>query len=312
VRRTLLTFLSLLILVVGVTACGSDSSSSKSSSSGSSGSQPGKGKPAVTLGDKNFTEEYVLGELYKQALEAKGYTINLKANIGSSEITDKALTSGKIDMYPEYAGVIVAELKGSDDHPKSAAENNAEAKKWEESRGFTLTKPTPFQDTDVAAATKAYASKNGLKSITDLKKLKHWTNGGPPENKTRYQGVIGLQKAYGLHNFTFKPLTIGLQYQALDSGKVDIANVFSTDGQLAKGKYTLLKDPKGIFGFQNVSMVVKPSLLKKMGPEFEATIDGVSSKLTNKVMQQLNAAVDINKLEPKDVAQKFLKANGLT
>jgi osmoprotectant transport system substrate-binding protein len=315
VRRTLLSFLSILVLVVSLAACGSSSSSSSTSSSSSSSApsgQPGKGKPAVTLGDKNFTEEYTLGELYKQALEAKGFTINLKSNIGSSEITDKALTSGKIDMYPEYTGVIVAELKGSSGHPKSAEENYNEAKKWQESRGFTLTEPTPFEDKDVLATKKDFASKNGLKSIEDLKKLKSWSLGGPPENKTRYEGVVGLHEAYGLNNFSFKPLTIGLQYQALDQGKVDVATVFSTDGKLAKGQYALLDDPKGIFGYQNVSMVLKPSLLKAQGPAFEQTINAVSAKLTNDAMQQMNAAVDLNKLQPKDVAAKFLQANGLS
>jgi len=314
VRRTLLSFLSILVLVVSLAACGSSSSSSSTSSSSSSSApsgQPGKGKPAVTLGDKNFTEEYTLGELYKQALEAKGFTINLKSNIGSSEITDKALTSGKIDMYPEYTGVIVAELKGSSGHPKSAEENYNEAKKWQESRGLTLTEPTPFEDKDVLATKKDFASKNGLKSIEDLKKLKSWSLGGPPENKTRYEGVVGLHEAYGLNNFSFKPLTIGLQYQALDQGKVDVATVFSTDGQLAKGQYALLDDPKGIFGYQNVAMVLKPSLLKQQGPAFEQTINAVSAKLTNDAMQQMNAAVDLNKLQPKDVAAKFLQANGL-
>lgn len=310
-RRTLLSFLSLLVVVLVVSACGSSSGSSSGGSSGGSSSQPGKGKPAVTMGDKNFTEEYILGELYKQALQAKGYTVNLKANIGSSEITDKALTSGKIDMYPEYAGVIVSELKGAKDRPKSASQNYAEAKQWEEGRGFTLTKATPFQDTDVLAVQKSYAQKNNLKSVADLKKLSHFSIGGPPENKTRYEGVVGMRQAYGLNNFTFKALTIGLQYQALDQGKVDVATVFSTDGQLSKGRYALLSDPKGIFGFQNVAMVVKPSLLKKEGPAFQQTIDQVSSKLTNNVMQKLNAAVDLNKLQAKDVAKQFLQANHL-
>jgi osmoprotectant transport system substrate-binding protein len=316
VRRPLLSFLILMVGVLALAACGSSSDSSSSSGSSSSSSlpsgQPGKGKPSVTLGDKNFTEEYILGELYKQALEAKGYTIKLKSNIGSSEITDKALTSGKIDMYPEYAGVITGELKGSDQHPKSAEQNYNEAKKWEESRGFTLTEPTPFEDKDVLATKKDFASENSLKSIEDLKKLKTWSLGGPPENKTRYQGVVGLHEAYGLNNLTFKPLTIGLQYQALDQGKVDVATVFSTDGKLAKGQYALLDDPKGIFGYQNVAMVLKPSLLKAQGPAFEQTINAVSAKLTNDAMQQMNAAVDLNKLQPKDVASKFLQANGLS
>src|SRR5690348_14479420 len=121
-------------LAVGLAACGSSSSKSSESSSGStsasSGGQPGKGKPAITLGSKNFTEEYILGQLYKQALEAKGYTVNLKNNIGSSEITDKALTSGKIDMYPEYTGVIVQELAHINTLPRTADETYTKAKSF--------------------------------------------------------------------------------------------------------------------------------------------------------------------------------------
>lgn len=318
-RRTLLAFLSLLVVVFAISACGSSSKSS-SSSSGSSTStpssatvsgQPGKGKPAITLGDKNFPEEYILGYLYKQALEAKGYKVNLKPNLGSSEITDKALTSGKIDAYPEYTGVIVNELKGSQERSASAAATYQAAHAWEAGRGFALSAPTPFQDKDVLVVQKSFASKNGLQSVADLKKLKSFTLGGPPENKTRYEGVVGLHKAYGLNNLVFKPLTIGIQYQALDQGKVDVATVFTTDGQLTKPTYQLLADPKGIFGYQQVALVVKKDVVAKEGPAFKQIVDAVSSKLDNKAMQTMNAAVVLNKLNPQDVSKKFLQANGL-
>jgi osmoprotectant transport system substrate-binding protein len=130
-----------ICLVLGLAACGS---SKKSTSNGSASSppagQPGKGKPAVTLGDKNFTEQYILGELYAQALKAKGFTVNLKKSIGSSEVTDKALTSGKIDFYPEYTGVIVAELahRSPNQRPRSADETYQQAKAFENKRGFEL------------------------------------------------------------------------------------------------------------------------------------------------------------------------------
>ncbi len=316
-RRTLFAFLSLLVVVFAISACGSSKKSSSSStstpaSSGASGT-PGKGKPAVTIGDKNFPEQFILGYLYKLALEKKGYTVNLKQNIGSSEITDKALTSGKIDAYPEYTGVIVNELKGQTSRSQSAGAAYLTAFAWEKGRGFTLSKPTPFQDKDVLAVQTAYAKKNGLKSIADLKKVKTFTLGGPPENKTRYEGLVGLKKAYGLTapQLQFKPLTIGIQYQALDQNKIDVATVFSTDGQLVKPKYTLLDDPKGIFGYQQVAMVFKKDLATKEGPAFQQTIDAVSAKLDNKAMQTMNAAVVLNKLNPKDVAMKFLQANGL-
>src|SRR3954453_14841842 len=90
-----------LLLVVALAGCGS--SSKKAASTTSS-------KPTIRLGTKNFTEEYILGQLYAQALRAKGYRVELKNDIGSSEIVDRALTAGAIDMYPEYTGVIVQEI----------------------------------------------------------------------------------------------------------------------------------------------------------------------------------------------------------
>ncbi|MBV9363588.1 MAG: hypothetical protein JO286_00875 [Solirubrobacterales bacterium] len=312
-----------LLAVVVLAACGS--SSSKSSASGASGasssssassasggsSQPGKGKPAIVLGDKNFTEEFILGDLYQQALQAKGYTVTLKPNIGSSELTDKALTSGQIQAYPEYTGVILSVIKGQANVPVSAAATYAAAKSFEAGRGYTLLDPTPFQDRDVTATLKAFAAKNHLTSMEDLKNLPSFSNGGPPENKTRYEGLVGMHEAYHLNNVHFVPLAIGLQYQALDSGKVDSANVFTTDGQLASGKYALLTDPKHIYGFQQVAPVVSTKLLQQEGPAFAQTLNAVDAKLTNTVMQKLNAAVVLDKVDAATVAKEFLKANGL-
>ena len=312
-----------LLAVVVLAACGS--SSSKSSASGASGasssssassasggsSQPGKGKPAIVLGDKNFTEEFILGDLYQQALQAKGYTVSLKPNIGSSELTDKALTSGQIQAYPEYTGVILSVIKGQANVPVSAAATYAAAKSFEAGRGYTLLDPTPFQDRDVTATLKAFAAKNHLTSMEDLKNLPSFSNGGPPENKTRYEGLVGMHEAYHLNNVHFVPLAIGLQYQALDSGKVDSANVFTTDGQLASGKYALLTDPKHIYGFQQVAPVVSTKLLQQEGPAFAQTLNAVDAKLTNTVMQKLNAAVVLDKVDAATVAKEFLKANGL-
>ena len=299
-------------LAIGLAACGSSnkSSSSSSSSSGSS-AQPGKGKPAITIGSKNFTEEYILGQLYLQALKAKGYNVTLKNNIGSSEITDKALTSGKIDMYPEYTGVIVQELAHDNSKPKSADETYTKAKAFQEKRGFTLLDKSPGQDADVNVTTPAYAKKHGLASTADLKKVPNFKFGAPPENKTRYQGAVGMKQVYGL-TFQFVPLTIGLRYQALDSGKVDVIAGFTTEGQLVdKKKYLLLTDPKGIFGFQNIAPVINKKKLDAMGPEFQTTVNAVTSKLTNEALQKMNGAVDLDKQKPADVAKQFLQANGL-
>jgi osmoprotectant transport system substrate-binding protein len=306
--RTVLVAVLALVLAAGVAACGSKK---KESSTSAASGQPGKGKPPVKLGAKNFPEEFILGQLYKQALEAKGYTVQFKNNIGSTEVIDKALTSGQIDVYPEYTGEIVLTIAGDKQRPKTAEETYAKAKAFQEKRGFTLLDKTPFFDTDALAVKPEFAKKNGLRSDADLKKLKHFTYGAPPENKTRFTGVVGMKKVYGLNNFTFKPLAIGLQYKALDQGQIDVADVFTTDGQLQSGKYAVLTDPEAVFGFQNAAPVVKKSLLTQEGPEFAQTMNAVSSKLTLEAMRKMNGAVVLDKQDPAKIADQFLKANGL-
>ncbi|MGH8920039.1 MAG: glycine betaine ABC transporter substrate-binding protein, partial [Actinomycetes bacterium] len=175
----------------------------------------------------------------------------------------------------------------------------------------TLLKPTPFQDADRVATTKAFAQQHGLKSMDDLKKLPSFTYLGPPENATRFQGVVGMKQAYGLNNLQFVPLTIGSQYQAIDAGKADSIAVFTTDPQLLGGKYAVLTDPKGIFGYQQVAPVVSNKLLTAEGPAFQQILNAVTAKLTTPAIQQMNLAVAVNQQNPATVASQFLAANGL-
>ena len=239
--------------------------------------------------------------------------MKLKSNIGSSEIIDKALTSGKIDMYPEYMDVINAVIAGGkdEDRPKSADEAYTRAKAFEEKRGFAVLDKTPFFNADANAVKPEFAQKHGLRSTADLKKLKSFKFGAPPENKTRFQGVVGMKEVYGLNNLEFKPLAIGLQYKALDQGQIDVAAVFTTDGQLQGGKYTVLTDPEGIFGYQNVAPVVSKKVVSAQGPAFSQTLNAVSAKLTVEAMRKMNAAVDLDKQDPAKIADQFLTANGL-
>jgi osmoprotectant transport system substrate-binding protein len=275
-------------------------------------SLPGKGKPAFVLGDKNFAEEYILGDLYQQALEAKGYKVTLKPNLGSTEIAWKALKAGQIQGYPEYDGTLLASVAGITKNPANAKAAAAETKSWLAKHGFTFTNVTPFSDSDAIAVLTSYAKKNGLKTIGDLKKLGAAVKiGGAPEFQTRYpDGLLGLNKIYGVHP-TFVPLNIPSFYTALDNGQVNAAAVFTTDPPLKTGKYTVLKDTKFIFGFQNVGMVVKTSVAKAEGPAFTTTINAVSRLITQKAIIALNSAVEVDKLSPAKVAATFLKANHL-
>ena len=313
----LCTLLAVIALLV-VAGCGGDDSSSSSSSGGtgssSSSDQPGQGKPAVTLGTKDFTEEFVLGQLYKQALEAKGYKVNYKENIGATEIIDKALTSKQIDAYPEYTGVSQSVVFKQDALPKSPEETQQIVKDEYEKRGQSVSDPTPFQDTDAIATTKEFAEKNNLNSVADLKNVPGtFTLGARPEFKNRFNGLKGMAQVYGVKdNVKFKQLALGLQYPSLDKGDVDTANVFSTDAQLASGKYTVLEDPKGVFGFQNVYFVINKDKLDALGgQQFMDVINSVNKLLTDQAMPAMNAAVDLDKKKPADVAKAFLQANNL-
>jgi len=309
---------ALLATAALLAACGSsgsdngNSNSSSNSSSSSSSSQPGKGKPAVTVGTKDFTEEFILGELYKQALQAKGYNVNLKSNIGATEIVDKALTSGKIDAYPEYTGETVATVFGKSLKTPTNAQETATAKALYAKRGQATSNPTPFEDVDAIAVNKAFAAKHGLNSVADLKKLKSFTLGARPEFKNREQGLKGMQDVYGINNAKFVQLAQGLTYKALDKGNVNAINVFTTDPQIASGKYKVLTDPKGVFGRQNVLFVInKPKYEALGGAQFMAIIDKVNSLLTAPAITSMNKAVAIDKQDPAAVAAAFLKANGL-
>jgi osmoprotectant transport system substrate-binding protein len=307
--RTILALLAALALTTGLAACGGGDDSGNSSTQAAA--QPGEGKPAVTLGTKNFTEQFVLGQLYKQALEAKGFRVALKQNIGSTEIADRALRSGQIDLYPEYIGIFNTAVAGDTKSYPDVQAAFAAGQSYARAHGYTLLPLTPFTDVDALAVKPDYARAHDLRSVADLASIRGLKLGAPPEFRQRETGLVGLARVYGIRDVNFSPLTIGLQYQALDDGKIDTADVFTTDGQLQSGRYVVLDDPKNVFGFQNVTPIVASKVLRAEGPAFAQTLDAVSRTLTTRAMQQMNAAVAIDKQSPADVARQFLQANGL-
>ncbi|MFL5829553.1 MAG: glycine betaine ABC transporter substrate-binding protein [Solirubrobacteraceae bacterium] len=306
-----------VLTTVLLAACGSSSSSSSSTSassaapsSTSSSSASASGGGTLTLGTKDFTEEFILGQLYKQALEAKGCKINYKENIGATEIVDRALTSGQIDAYPEYTGESVATVAKINKNVTSPQQEYALAKAFYLKCGQLLSQMTPFFDTDAIAVKKSYATKYGLVTTEDLKKVPHFTLGARPEFLNRQEGAAGMKSVYGVKNFTFKSLALGIQYQALDNGSVDAIDVFTTDPQLASGKYTVLKDPKNIFGFQNIALVIDKNKLSAC-PNVLSVVNGVNKLLTTSAIISMNKAVAIDKQPAATVATAFLKANHL-
>jgi osmoprotectant transport system substrate-binding protein len=268
-------------------------------------------KPTILVGNKNFTEEYILGQLYGQALKAKGYTVKYAGSLGSSELADTAIKSGKINLLPEYTGVIVQDI-AKEKTGSTAAATYAKAKAFEETRGLTLLKATPFYDTDTFTVLKSTAQKYGLKTIGDMKKVKSFSYAGFPECQTRITCLLGLKQIYGLTHVKFVPLSNISVYTLLDDGKATGGDGFSTDPQQATGKYVALTDTKHIFGFQNVAPIISKKTLAAGGMELEDAINAVSAKLTLAAMRAMNKAVAVDKKTPAAVAAAFLKANGLT
>jgi osmoprotectant transport system substrate-binding protein len=266
----------------------------------------------LRIGTKNFAEQFLLGELYKQALEAKGFPVELKENIGSSEIIHQALSDGALDMYPEYVGVLLSEVANVRRRPASPAAAYRAAQAFEQGKGFSLLGTTPFSDANALAVTPAYARRHHVRSIADLVTVPGGVRiGAPPEFQTRFEGLVGLAQRYGLRNARARAMAIGRQYAALDSGRVDVAAVFTTDGQLAGGRYVLLDDPRGVFGTQHVAPIISRAALRAHGARLRAVIDAVSRRLTASAMRRMNAAVQLRGRASAAVADEFLRGAGL-
>jgi osmoprotectant transport system substrate-binding protein len=297
--------LLLMVLALPVAACGEDTT-------GGGSAQPQGTELQLTLGTKDFTEQFLLGELYEQALAARGYKVRLRKDIGSTEVIDTQLTSGQIDAYPEYLGVAVTVVAGEADAGSSAAETYRLATDYYAQRGQALSEQTPFENVDAIATTQVFAQQQRLTSLPDLRRLPSFTLGARPEFADRVQGLAGLQRVYGLTNAEFKPIEIGAQYQALDEGDIDTANVFTTDGQLAGGNYRLLEDPQRLFGFQHVALVIDQDALERLGGDrFMTVINAVNRRLTTSAMIEMNRDVDLEGQDEALVAERFLTGVGL-
>jgi osmoprotectant transport system substrate-binding protein len=263
----------------------------------------------IIVGAKNFPEQYVLGQLYRQALIGAGFQVKYKENIGSTELIDAALRSGQVTLYPEYTGIMLSVTFKRKTLPKTARATYLLAKRLYGRRGHTLLNQTPFQDRDVIAVTRATANRYNLKSLSDLRRVPELTIAGFPEWETRWRGPIG--RKYNVRGFEFEPIAGISAYQLLDRGDVEAADVFTTDPQLLGRKYVQLRDPQNMFGFQHVAPVVDRDLIRQHGARFTSTINRVTRLLTVKAIAAMNRAVGINKKPAAKVAAAFLKANGL-
>jgi glycine betaine/choline ABC-type transport system substrate-binding protein len=316
--RGVFALIAALVIALGVAACGGGNDDNDTGTSGGNSANLIKSNPAnngiqLTVGSKNFTEEYILGNIYAQALQAAGYDVKTNLNLGSEVIAYKALQDGEINGYPEYTSTLLQSIFGKEKVPADAQDAYAEAKQELEPKGQTAFPPTPFADANALGMLTSKADELGVTKISDLQgKSQDLTLYGSPECRQRIDCLVGLQDVYGLQFKSFSPVDIGLRYTVLDKSQADASIVFTSDAQLFANpdKYTLLEDDKGIFPAGNPIWVTDQSTVQKAGPDYMATIVKVQKGLTNPVMQELNARVDIDKQEPAAVATEYLKEEG--
>jgi glycine betaine/choline ABC-type transport system substrate-binding protein len=308
-----------LFLSLGVAACGSsdDSSTEGEEGGGAIVSNPANGKVTLTIGSKNFPEQEILGEIYAQALKAAGYKVKSALNLGSETVAHKAVKSGQISGYPEYASTALTSFFGiePEEVPAGAQPAYEKAKAEFEKEGLTAFPPTPFASANAVGTLKKTAEKEGLKTISDLQgKSEKMSLYGSPECRQRIDCLAGLEKYYGLKFKSFTPVDIGLRYKVLETGQADLSILFTTDAQLSaeKDKFVILEDDKEVFPAGNVIFVTKPSITKKAGPDYEKTIVQVQEGLKLPVIQELDARVELEKQSPAKAAASYLKEAGYT
>jgi glycine betaine/choline ABC-type transport system substrate-binding protein len=273
---------------------------------------PGAGKPPITIGDENLPEQFVLGQLYYQALKAQGFPVTLNQSIGPTAVVLQALATGQLAMYPEYLDNWDSAVAGIQRSFKTRSAAYLAGQLYALKHGLELLNPTPFSNTNAIGVTFNYAVQNGVQSIPDLIKVAgQLTLGAPPQFQQSPAGLPAIESTYTVVPGAFKPLEIGSQFQALDQGTVQAAVVNTTDPQLLTGGYPLLHDPENVFGWGNIVPVISARALAAEGPVFSDTVNRVSALLTLPAMRELNAAVILGGQDPAKVAQQFLQDQGI-
>ena len=292
----------LVAAVLAVTACGGGGDSDPLAGGEGGGS-------AITIGGADFPESGLLGEIYAQALEAKDVKVTRKFDIGSREVYYNQVKSGAIQVFPEYNGALLAHV--DKENPASTTQEVDAALKQKLPAELEILAPSQAENKDSLVVTKATADKYKLTTIENLKPVAgEIVVGGPPEFKTRQQGLLGLEKVYGLKFKEFKSLdTAGpITVSNLQKNQVQAADLFSTDPAIQKNGFVALQDPKNVFGAQNVVPLVFKS---KVNETVRGALNAVSAKLTTAGLLEMNSEMSENKTDAETVAKNWLTKNGL-
>jgi osmoprotectant transport system substrate-binding protein len=322
-RHRWLMLLMLVVASLALAACGDDddddgggggaATQEESAGSGIQRDEANAGT-TITVGSKNFTEQKVLGEIYAQALEAAGYTVEKQLNLCDEKTALAALEGGEIDAYPEYTGTALLSFFGvaADKLPKDPNAAYEQAREGFAEKNLTAFEPTPFTSSNEVAVTKETAEENNLTTISDLESVAgEFTLYGSPECRQRLDCLLGLQEVYGLEFRKFVPVDIALRHEVLTKGQADVSIVFTTDPQIQREEFVLLEDDKGMFPPYNSTLVMRNEIAEQGGAELEQLVAQVNQGLTAEAMQELNARVDLDKKTPEAVAGEYLSETGL-
>jgi osmoprotectant transport system substrate-binding protein len=292
-----------VVALMALTACGGDDGSNPLDAA------TGGGGGSVVIGSANFQENVLLGEIYAQALEAKGVKVTRQFNIGAREIIFDQIKSGKLSILPEYNGALLAYLDKTATATGTSDVNAAAAAKLPAE--LELLTSAAAENKDSVVVTSDTASKYRLKSLADLAPVaKDLVLGGPPEFKTRTQGVVGLTSTYGVTFKEFKSLdTAGpITVAALKKGDVQAANLFTTDPAVPENGFVVLDDPKNLFSSQNVTPLVNKA---KVNDTVRGVLNALSAKLDTTTLAALDKKVISDKQDAEAVAKSWLTAQGL-
>ncbi len=299
----------LLAAVVPLAACGGGGNPLDTSSAAPGGSTAGGSTAAagsVKVGSADFPEAALLGEIYAQALEAKGTKVTRQFNIGSRETYLKAITGGEVDVLPEYTGSL---LNFYDKNAKVTQPDEVySALQKVVPQGLTVLDKSAAEDKNSLAVTKDTASQWSLKAIPDLAAHQaDLTIGAPPEFKTRQQGLVGLKSVYNITPKEFRPLQSQATVEALKNGQVKAANIFSTDPSISANGFVVLDDPQSLFGSDNVVPLVRT----EKADSVKAALNAVSAKLDTTSLADMVKQVVVDKKDASEVAKTWLASAGL-
>jgi osmoprotectant transport system substrate-binding protein len=263
--------------------------------------------PTVTVASKDFTEQFIVGEMFALMLENNGFDVERRMNLGATPVAHNAMLEGEIDIYPEYSGTGLLTVLQMEVMSDPVEVFNTVQQEYEEQFNLIWLEPAPLNNTQALAMTRERANELGIETFSDLfAQAGDLVLVGPPEFAEREDGIPGLREAYGDFEFQdFITVDPGLRYQALVNGEADVVVAFGTDGELAAYDLVLLEDDLNFYPPYQLAPVVRAEVLEA-NPNIESVLNQLLPLLDDSTMQRLNNEVSGEQREPDAVAREFL------